>query len=238
MVVGNPTGPTTVTFLGSANQIGTIGDLGSRIDTVIFSGPTGSVANLSNSKIFSGVTEFGNTAINISGGSAVINSPTNVNANINLGSNQLTFENGTLTLPRCTWGPNTSINTNLTTTDGTNVNLGSINVADIVHVTANSTIVVNLIPGANVPLSFKSKVVNVSGSGGVLNLNGSTFVVKGQPSAYSKADSYIDTANSDVYVVGTNQAAQIVPLDIAAAGGDSIDMQNAMLLVNATSGNA
>jgi outer membrane autotransporter protein len=234
-----------VTFLGSANEIGNIGELapasskvGGPIAAINFDGARGSVANFRPGVVISGdKINFKDTAINISRGDIAINGVTNanINSNITLGSSELTL-NGNATL-----GSNTSITTTLTTTDKTNVQAGSINVVGTVDVAANSNIVINVTPGKDLPLAFsKTKVVNVSGSTtGTFNLNGSQFTVNGKSSAYSKITESLDTANkNDLYLTGIDNSSVIVPLDVNASGGDSIDQQNAALLTSATSGDA
>jgi outer membrane autotransporter protein len=226
------TGTSKLEFLGSVNQIGTIGTSGTRITEINFDGIPDSVANLSNGSIYGTTIKFNDTKIDVSGGSATLSGTSNVNANINLGSNQLTFQDnqGAASI----WGANTSISTNVSANGGT-VTAGRINVNNVVNVTANSTIVVNAVTNPGLPLNYTTALIPVNG--GTVSLNGATFKAAGN-NAY--ASYTVQSNGSGGYnLVSSDGSSTVVPQDFVAAGvTDPTDMANAQLLQKATSGDA
>ncbi|WP_342271836.1 autotransporter outer membrane beta-barrel domain-containing protein [Candidatus Tisiphia endosymbiont of Parasteatoda lunata] len=213
-----------INFTDNATIIGTkLGTENDRFKAIIFNG--NKKVSLKNAAMYAEVVNFGTERIVITDNN-IISGTSHVNANINLNSGKLIFQDNKNDV-NSTWGPKTSISTTLTA-DG---KLGSIEVNTPIEVAAS--VPVNLIVVKDeAQLGADQEYKLISNGKNLILGNDARFgpltVAKSTNQAYVKWT--VSTKDDkDVYLLRSNDAATIAPLDVKDAGGDKIDQENAAL---------
>lgn len=214
-----------INFTDNAGIIGTkLGTENDRFKAITFNG--NKKVGLKNAAMYAEVVNFGTEKIVIADNN-IISGTSHVNANMNLNSGKLIFQDKQNDV-NSTWGPKTSISTTLTA-DG---KLGSIEVNTPIKVAAS--VPVNLIVVKDeVQLGADQEYKLISNGKNLILGNDARFgpltVAKSTNQAYVKWT--VSTKDDkDVYLLRSNDAATIAPLDVKDAGGDKIDQDNAALL--------
>ncbi|BFD46661.1 MAG: autotransporter outer membrane beta-barrel domain-containing protein [Rickettsia endosymbiont of Sergentomyia squamirostris] len=216
-----------INFTDNATIIGTkLGTESDRFKAITFNG--NKKVKLKNAAaMYAGVVNFGTENIVVTGDNNIISATSHVNANINLNSGKLIFQDNQNDV-NSTWGPKTSIATTLTA-DG---KLGSIEVNTPIEVAAS--VPVNLIVVKDEAQLGADQEYKLISNGKYLILgNDARFapltVAKSTNQAYVKWT--VSTKDDkDVYLLRSNDAATIAPADVKLAGGDDKDQENAALL--------
>ncbi len=205
--------------------IGTkLGTENARFKAITFNG--NKKVGLKNAAMYAEVVNFGTERIVIADNN-IISGTSHVNANINLNSGKLIFQDNKNDV-NSTWGPKTSISTTLTA-DG---KLGSIEVNTPIEVAAS--VPVNLIVVKDEAQLGADQEYKLISNGKYLILGndarfGPLTVAKSTNQAYVKWT--VSTKDDkDVYLLRSNDAATIAPADMKLAGGDDKDQENAALL--------
>ncbi|MFP3034296.1 MAG: autotransporter domain-containing protein [Candidatus Tisiphia sp.] len=215
-----------INFTDNAAIIGTkLGTENARFKTIIFNG--NKKVGLKNAAMYAEVVNFGTENIVIEDNN-IISGTSHVNANINLNSGKLIFQDNRNDV-NSTWGPKTSIATTLTA-DG---KLGSIEVNTPIEVAASVPVHAIIVKDeAQLGADQEYKLIS-NGQNLILGNDvrfGPLTVAKSTNQAYAKW--VVSTKDDkDVYLLRLNDAATVAPADMKAAGGDDKDHQeNAALL--------
>ncbi len=215
-----------INFTDNATIIGTkLGTENARFKAITFNG--NKKVKLKNADMYAGVVNFGTENIVVTGDNNIISGTSHVNANINLNSGKLIFQDNQNDV-NSTWGTKTSIATTLTA-DG---KLCSIEVNTPIEVAAS--VPVNLIVVKDEAQLGADQEYKLISNGKYLILGndarfGPLTVAKSTNQAYVKWT--VSTKDDkDVYLLSSNDAATIAPADMKDAGGDDKDQENAALL--------
>ncbi|WP_375331400.1 autotransporter domain-containing protein [Candidatus Tisiphia endosymbiont of Oplodontha viridula] len=214
-----------INFTDNATIIGTkLGTENARFKTITFNG--NKKVGLKNAAMYAEVVNFGTENIVIEDNN-IISGTSHVNANINLNSSKLIFQDNRNDV-NSTWGPKTSIATTLTA-DG---KLGSIEVNAPIEVAASVPVHAIIVKDeAQLGADQEYKLIS-NGKNLILGNDvrfGPLTVAKSTNQAYAKW--VVSTKDDkDVYLLRLNDAATVAPADMKAAGGDDKDQENAALL--------
>ncbi|UCM92899.1 MAG: autotransporter outer membrane beta-barrel domain-containing protein [Rickettsia endosymbiont of Cimex lectularius] len=215
-----------INFTNKATIIGTkLGTENDRFKTITFNG--NKEVTLNNAAMYAEVVNFGTENIVITADNNIISGTSHVNANINLNSGKLIFQDKQNDV-NSTWGPKTSIATTLTA-DG---KLGSIEVNTPIEVAASVPVNAIIVKDeAQLGADQEYKLIS-NGKNLILGNDvrfGPLTVAKSTNQAYAKW--VVSTKDDkDVYLLRLNDAATVAPADMKAAGGDDKDQENAALL--------
>ncbi|WP_425361071.1 autotransporter domain-containing protein [Candidatus Tisiphia endosymbiont of Stenodema calcarata] len=213
-----------INFTDYAGITAKLGTENARFKAITFNG--NKTVGLGNAAMYAKVVNFGTENIEIED-SNIISGTSHVNANINLDSGKLIFQDNQNDV-NSTWGPKTSIATTLTA-DG---KLGSIEVNTPIEVAASVPVNVIVVKDeAQLGADQEYKLIS-NGKNLILGNDvrfGSLTVAKSTNQAYAKW--VVSTKDDkDVYLLRLNDAATVAPADMKAAGGDDKDQENAALL--------
>ncbi|WP_341758603.1 autotransporter outer membrane beta-barrel domain-containing protein [Candidatus Tisiphia endosymbiont of Ditula angustiorana] len=212
-----------INFTNDAEIGANLGAENARFKAITFNG--NQEALLYNAAMYAEIVDFTSENI-ISLGDNIISGTSRINRVINLTDGKLIFQDNQNNIVS-TWGPNTVIATTLTP-DG---KLGSIEVNTPIDVLANVPVHAIIVKdkaqlGADQEYKLIAKGKNLR------LVNGAQFgpltgVETDQPYAQWTVHTKDD---KDVYLLRSNGAATIAPIDIKAVGGDEKDQENAALL--------
>jgi outer membrane autotransporter protein len=214
-----------INFTDNATITGTkLGTENARFKAITFNG--NKKVGLKNAAMYAEVVNFGTENIVIEDNN-IISGTSHVNANINLNSGKLIFQDKQNDV-NSTWGSKTSIATTLTA-DG---KLGSIEVNTPIEVAASVPVNVIVVKDeAQLGADQEYKLIS-NGKNLILGNDvrfGPLTVAKSTNQAYAKW--VVSTKDDkDVYLLRLNDAATVAPADMKAAGGDDKDQENVALL--------
>ncbi|WP_417905024.1 autotransporter domain-containing protein [Candidatus Tisiphia endosymbiont of Micropterix aruncella] len=212
-----------INFTNYAGIGAKLGTENARFKAITFNG--NKTVGLQNAAMYAEVVNFGTENIVIIGNN-IISGTSHINANINLNSDKLIFQDNQKDVVS-TWGAGTSIKTTLTA-DG---KLGSIEVNTPIEVAA-SVPVSAIIVEDKAQLGADQEYKLIANGKNLRLVNGAQFGpltgVK-TDQAYAKWTVYTKE-DQDVYLLRSNNAATIAPTDVKAVGGDEKDQENAALL--------
>lgn len=200
-----------------------LGEENARFKDITFKGYEEAV--LYNSTMYAGIVDFGSIEL-INIGNNIISGTSRINRVIDLTDGKLIFQDNQNNIVS-TWGPNTVIATTLTL-DG---KLGSIEVNTPIDVLANVPVHAIIVKD-KAQLGADQEYKLIANGKNLRLVNGAQFgpltgVETDQPYAQWSVHTKDD---KDVYLLRSNGAATIAPIDIKAVGGDEKDQENAGLL--------
>lgn len=223
----------TMTSKGSDNKINftdnagigaKLGEEKARFKAITFNG--NKKVGLGNAAMYAEVVNFGTEKIVITGDNNIISGTSHINANIDLNSGKLVFQDNQKDVVS-TWGAGTSIKTTLTA-DG---KLGSIEVNTPIEVAASVPVSAIIVEDKG-QLGVDQEYKLIANGKNLRLVNGAQFgPLTGVKidEAYAKWTVYTKE-DQDVYLLRSNNAATIAPTDMKDAGGDEKDQENAGLL--------
>lgn len=214
-----------INFTDNADIAAKLGTENARFKDITFNG--NKKVRLKNAAMYAEVVNFDTEKIVITADNNIVSGTSYVNANINLNSGKLIFQDNKNDV-NSTWGPKTSIAATLTA-DG---KLGSIEVNAPIEVA--SSVPVNVIVVKDEDQLGAAQEYKLISNGKNLILGndvrfGPLTVAKSTNQAYAKWTVYTKD-DKDVYLLCSNDAATVAPADIKAADGDYKDQENAALL--------
>ncbi|MDR0773869.1 MAG: autotransporter outer membrane beta-barrel domain-containing protein [Rickettsia sp.] len=213
-----------INFTNYAGIAAKLGTENARFKAITFNG--NKTVGLKNAAMYAEVVNFGTENIAIED-SNIISGTSHINANINLNSGKLIFQDNQNDV-NSTWGPKTSIATTLTA----DKKLGSIEVNTHIEVAASVPVHAIIVKDeAQLGADQEYKLIS-NGQNLILGNDvrfGPLTVAKSTNQAYAKW--VVSTKDDkDVYLLRLNDAATVAPADMKAAGGDDKDQENAALL--------
>lgn len=214
-----------INFTDNAGIAAKLGTENARFKAITFNG--NKKVRLKNAAMYSEVVNFGTEKIVITADNNIISGTSYVNANINLNSGKLIFQDNKNDV-NSTWGPKTSIATTLTA-DG---KLGSIEVNAPIEVAASVPVNVIVVKDEGQLGAAQEYKLISNGKNLILGNDvrfGPLTVAKSTNQAYAKWTVYTKD-DKDVYLLRSNDAATVAPADMKAADGDYKDQENAALL--------
>ncbi|WP_367364724.1 autotransporter domain-containing protein [Candidatus Tisiphia endosymbiont of Nedyus quadrimaculatus] len=212
-----------INFTNYAGIGAKLGTENARFKAITFNG--NKTVGLQNAAMYAEVVNFGTENIVIIGNN-IISGTSHINANINLNSDKLIFQDNQKDVVS-TWGAGTSIATTLTA-DG---KLGSIEVNAPIEVAASVPVSAIIVKDEG-QLGADQEYKLIANGKNLRLVNGAQFgPLTGVKTDQAYAQWIVQTKeDQDVYLLRSNNAATIAPTDMKAAGGDEKDQENAGLL--------
>ncbi|WP_341754719.1 autotransporter outer membrane beta-barrel domain-containing protein [Candidatus Tisiphia endosymbiont of Dioctria rufipes] len=213
-----------INFTNDATISAKLGTENARFKAITFNG--NKKASLNNAAMYAEVVNFGTEKIVITGDNNIISGTSHINANIDLNSGKLIFQDNQKDVVS-TWGAGISIATTLTA-DG---RLGSIEVNTPIEVAASVPVSAIIVKDEG-QLGADQEYKLIANGKNLRLVNGTQFgPLTGVKTDQAYAQWIVQTKDDkDVYLLRSNNAATIAPTDVKAVGGDEKDQENAALL--------